>query len=459
MSGPMLRIRNAVHWRTGRDVEALCADGVIVAIGGVPIEPPAGAEATVIDAAGAVLAPGLVDVHVHLREPGGSARETIESGTRAAAAGGFTSVLCMPNTEPVLDTPEWIEWVLRRAETAGHCRVLPIAAVTQGQNGEQLTDMVALAHAGAAAFSDDGRPVMSAAVMRRALEYAAQTKLPVIVHEEDLTLRGDGHLNEGAVATRLGIAGIPNAAESVMVRRDCDLAELTRGRVHFAHLSCAPSLDALRDGKRRGLKVSGETCPHYWTLTDAAVVSDGRADTRAKMNPPLRTERDRRAVIDAIADGTIDCLATDHAPHRAADKDLPFEQAPFGIVGLETALAQTITHLVGPGHIERVRALELWTDAPRRVFGLPRVELAAGSPADLVLIRPDEEWTVNPETFHSQGRNTPFAGWRLKGAVFATVCAGRVTHAHPDLVALGVEPAGARSGAFAGQPSFADSGR
>jgi len=428
-------IKDARHWRTGARFELICAGGMIAAAGDDvaawrSAAPAGGFEIEALDARGALLAPGLVDVHVHLREPGQSGKETIATGTRAAAAGGFTSVMCMPNTDPVVDSPAGVEWVLNRARAAGHCRVHPIAAVTVGQLGEQLTEFMALRDAGVVALSDDGRPVMSACVMRRALEYAAHAALPIICHEEDLTLRGAGQMNEGPVATRLGIAGIPNAAESIMVRRDCDLAALTGGRVHFAHLSCAESLDALRDGKRRGLAVTGETCPHYWTLTDAAV---GEFDTNAKMNPPLRAECDRRAVIEAIIDGTLDCFATDHAPHRALEKDQPFDAAPFGIVGLETALALTITHLVEPGHITMTRALELWTEAPRRIFGMPPVELKAGFPADLTLIATDEEWTVDPNAFESKGRNTPFGGARLTGRVLVTICDGRVTHAGPAL--------------------------
>jgi dihydroorotase len=413
-------IRDARHWRTGRRVDVAFAGGVVLAA--APADP-----ARVIEARGAVIAPGLVDVHVHLREPGQSAKETIATGTRAAAAGGFTDVLCMPNTQPVLDTPAQVEWVLARARAAGHCRVHPIAAVTIGQAGETLAELEALAAAGAVAFSDDGRPIMSAALMRRALEYAPGRR-PIIAHEEDLTLRGDGHMNEGATATRLGITGIPAAAESVMVRRDVELAALTGGRVHIAHASCAESLDALRDAKRRGLAVSGETCPHYWMLTDEAV---GAFDTAAKMNPPLRSERDRAAVIEAIADGTVDCLATDHAPHTIEDKRQPFDHAPFGIVGLETALALTNTGLVRPGHVSLERAIELWTDAPRRLFGLPPVTLEPGTPADLVLVDADAPWTVDPDRFHSKGRNTPFAGRTLIGRVWLTACAGRITHEEP----------------------------
>jgi len=412
--------RDATHWRTGERLTLAVEDGVVV-----PAPRHPGAHARIVDARGAVIAPGLVDVHVHLREPGQSAKETIETGTRAAAAGGFTSIACMPNTDPVVDTAAWVEWVRRRGEAAGHCEVLPIAAVTVGQRGEQLAPLDALARAGAVAFSDDGRPIVSAAVMRHALEYARPTGLPIICHEEDPALKGDGVMHEGFTATRLGLRGIPGAAESVMCRRDADLAELTGGRVHFAHLSYSASFDALRDAKARGLAVTGETCPHYWVLTDEAVAD---YDTHAKMNPPLRSEGDRDACIAAIADGTVDCFATDHAPHTSDEKSRPFSEAPFGIVGLETALALTLTHLVGPGHVSLERAIELWTDAPRRVFGLPEVTLKPGSQADLVLFDPDAAWTVDPERFHTKGRNTPFAGWRLRGRVLVTMREGRVTH-------------------------------
>ena len=416
--GGTLLIRGARHWRTGARVELAVAGGRVV-------DRLASAPDRTLDAAGAVLAPGLVDVHVHLREPGQSSKETIATGTRAAAAGGFTDVLAMPNTQPVVDTVAWVEWVIARAREAGHCRVHPIAAVTVGQQGRQLPEALALARAGAAALSDDGRPVESAAVMRRALECARLAGLVVIAHEEDPALKGHGHMNEGPTATRLGLASIPNAAESVMVRRDVELAALTGGRVHVAHASCAESIDALRDAKRRGLPVTGETCPHYWLLTDEAV---GDYDTHAKMNPPLRSRNDVRAVIAGIADGTLDCLATDHAPHTAEDKRQPFERAPFGIVGLETAVALTIAGLVQPGHVTLARALELWTEAPRRMFGLPPVTLEPGTPADLVLIDPDAEWVVDPERFFTRGRNTPFAGRKVRGCVRLTVCEGRITH-------------------------------
>jgi dihydroorotase len=434
---PVTVIRNARHWKTGAPMDLAFERATI--LGGAP----AAAE-IVLDAKGAVLAPGLVDLHVHLREPGQGSRETIESGTLAAAAGGFTAVACMPNTEPVIDNIAWVEWVRSRARAVGRCRVHPIAAVTIGQKGERLTEALALKQAGAVALSDDGRPIESAAMMRHALDYARHAGLPIVCHEEDLSLRGDGHMNEGYTASRLGIRPIPAAAESVMVRRDVELAALTGGRVHFAHLSCAASFDGLRDAKRRDLAVTGETCPHYWMLTDEAVAERG---TQAKMNPPLRSERDRLATIEAIADGTIDCLTTDHAPHTEDDKRQPFEMAPFGIVGLETALALTLTGLVRPGHIPLARAIELWTEAPRRVFDLPKVSLEAGFPADLVLIDPDAEWTVDPTVFRSKGRCTPFSGLRVTGQVLATICAGEFTHLDPALV---VTHSGARPGADSG---------
>ena len=411
-------LRGVRHWRTGERIDLGIADGMIVDARGLHPE-------RVIDAAGAVVAPGLVDLHVHLREPGQTAKETIETGARAAAAGGFTAIACMPNTRPVLDTPEWIDWVRHRAAGAA-CRVHPMGAVTVGQEGKQLTEFLALKAAGAVALSDDGRPIMSAAVMRHALEYAKHAGLPIVCHEEDLTLKGDGAMNEGFTATRLGVRGIPSAAESVMVRRDVELAELTGGRVHFAHLSCAASFAALRDGKARGLAVTGETCPHYWMLTDEAV---GDHDTFAKMNPPLRSESDREATLAAIVDGTVDCFATDHAPHTMDEKRQTFDLAPFGIVGLETALGLTLTGLVEPGHLSLERAIELWTDAPRRVFRLPSVSLDPGSPADLVLIDPGLPWTVDASSFASKGRNTPFDGWSLTGRAIATFRAGRPTFA------------------------------
>ncbi len=423
-------IRNARDWRDGRPLSLAFESGRILSRQDAPH-----AE-VVVDAGGAFLAPGLVDVHVHLREPGQASKETIETGTRASAAGVFTSVACMPNTDPVVDSAAWVEWVRARARAVGSCRVHPIAAATIGQNGEQLCGYPTLAQAGAVAFSDDGRPIERAAMMRRALEYARPTGLPIIAHEEDRSLRADGHMNEGATATRLGIRGLPAVAESVMVRRDVELAQATGGRLHLAHLSCVASFDALRDARRRGLRVSGETCPHYWMLDERAVERYG---VNAKMNPPLRSESDRQATIEAIVDGTIDCLATDHAPHTDDDKRQPFEMSAFGIVGLETALALTLTGLVKPGHLDLARAIELWTVAPRRVLGLPEVNLEPGDPADLMLFDPEAEWTVDPEAFETKGRNTPFAGWTLSGTVLATFCDGELTHRGPALAIEGMD--------------------
>jgi dihydroorotase len=415
-------IRDARHWRTGASIDVAFAGGVL-------LERPPRDPAHVIDARGAVIAPGLVDVHVHLREPGQSAKETLATGTRAAAAGGFTDVLCMPNTDPVLDDEERVAWVVTRAKEVARCRVHPIAAVTVGQRGEALTEMMALRAAGAVALSDDGRPIASAGLMRRALEYARHADLVIIGHEEDLTLTAGGCMNEGEVATRLGLRGIPNASESVLVRRDVELAALTGGRLHVAHVSCAESVAAVRDAKARGLAVTAETCPHYFTLTDQAVAE---YDTHAKMNPPLRAEADRRAILEGVADGTIDCLATDHAPHTEEEKRQVFDRAPFGIVGLETALALTLTHLVRPGVIGLARAIELLSEAPRRIFGLPAMALEPGGAADLVLFDPDASWTVDRNRFFSKGRNTPFHGWTLNGKVLLTVCGGEITHQAPD---------------------------
>jgi dihydroorotase len=388
---------------------------------------PSGPHATV-DGSGLLLSPGLVDIHVHLREPGQEDKETIATGTRAAAAGGFTAVACMPNTVPPLDDASRVRWVVDRARETASCRVHPIGAVTVGQQGERLTELLELHQAGAVAVSDDGRPVMNAERFRRALEYARHAGFPVIVHEEDLELRGKGCMNEGFTSTRLGLAGIPNAAESVMVRRDVELAALTRGRLHVAHVSCAESIEAIRDAKARGLEVSAETAPHYFTLTDEAV---GDYDTNAKMNPPLRSAADRDAVIAAIREGVFDCLATDHAPHTPSEKAVEFDHAPMGIVGLETALGITLTHLVEPGHLTLERALELWTAGPRRVLKLPEVRVEPGHAADLVLVDLEAQWTVDAERFHSKGRNTPFGGWPLRGRAAVTICAGRLTHVDP----------------------------
>jgi len=404
-----------------RDEDLLVVDGVTTARGAAARTHAGAARAETCDLAGAVLAPGLVDAHVHLREPGQSDKETIATGLAAAVAGGFTSVACMPNTSPALDEPARLLWVMERAAHAGLARVHPVAAITPGLLGERLADLAALAEAGAVAFSDDGRPVMHAGLMRRALEYAKDLGLPVITHAEDLALRGDGVMNEGAVSARLGLPGIPAACEVVAVMRDLELAALTGARLHVAHVSAAGSVDALRAAKAKGVRASGETAPHYVALTDEAV---GEYDNNAKMNPPLRSASDREAVIRGLADGTINTIATDHAPHTPYEKQGEFAAAPFGVIGLETALGVVLQHLVAPGHLTLVQAVAALTTAPRALLGLPD-PLTIGNAADLTAFDPDARWVVDPASFRSKGRNTPFAGHTLTGRVLGTWVGGR----------------------------------
>jgi dihydroorotase len=378
-----------------------------------------------VDATGLVVAPGLVDVHVHFREPGQEHKETIATGARSAAAGGFTSVCCMPNTSPVNDSATVTRLILARAAEVGLVNVFPIGAITKGSAGEELAAIGGLAGAGCVAVSDDGQPVMNAQLMRRAMEYAAEVGIPVVDHCEDRNLAAGGVVNEGCCSARLGLRGMSRVAEEVHVARDCLLAELTGARVHIAHISTARSLDFVRDAKRRGARVTCEVTPHHFALTEAAV---GEFDTNAKMNPPLRTEGDREALLAGLADGTIDCVATDHAPHHADEKSLEFDRAPFGIVGLETSLALGVTHLVEPGVVSIAKLVDLMSTAPARLFALGRGTLAAGAPADIVCFDPSASVTVDPAGFAGKGRNTPFGGHALRGRVLATVCGGRITH-------------------------------
>ena len=401
--------------------DLLVIDGVTAARGPAAHRHAAAARAQVVDLAGAVLAPGLVDAHVHLREPGQSDKETIATGTAAAVAGGFTSVACMPNTRPSLDEPARVVWVLERARQTGLARVHPVAAITLGLAGERLTDLAALVEAGAVAFSDDGRPVTDSGLMRHALEYARDLDRPLITHAEDLALRGEGVMHEGEVAARLGLAGIPAACEVVAVQRDLELAALTGARLHVAHASAQGSVDALRAARARGVAATGETAPHYIALTDEAV---GDYDTNAKMNPPLRAAADREAMIVGLVDGTLTVLATDHAPHTPFEKQGDFAAAPFGVVGLETALGVALAHLVAPGRMSLLAMLAAFTVAPRALLGLPD-PLTVGNEADLVAFDPDVSWVVDPSRFRSKGRNTPFAGHTLQGRVLATWVAGR----------------------------------
>jgi len=376
----------------------------------------------VIDVRGAVVCPGLVDIHVHLREPGQEDKETIETGTRSAVRGGFTAVACMPNTDPPLDERPRIEYVLRRAEEAGLARVMPIAAVTKGQMGEQLTEIEDLVSAGAVAISDDGKPVRNAEIMRRALELTRDLGVPVIQHAEDPDLKGIGVMHEGWVSTRIGLKGIPAIAESVMVARDALLSELTGGRVHVAHVSAARSVEIIRKAKARGIRMTGETTPHYLVLTDEAVAG---YNPNTKMNPPLRSASDRDALIEGIVDGTIDCLATDHAPHTEIEKDNDFDSAPFGIVGLETALGIYLSALVDAGHLTLPELIARMTVKPYEVLGLRHGTLAPGADADVTVFDPSKRWTVRASEFASKGRNTPFEGWELPGRVLLTVVGGR----------------------------------
>ena len=383
--------------------------------------------ADVIDVpASCVVVPGLIDMHVHLREPGQEHKETVATGTAAAIAGGFTAVACMPNTDPINDQASVTQLILTRAKAAGLARVYPIGAVSIGSKGEQLTEIGDLRAAGCVAISDDGRPVATALLMRRALEYAGMFGMPVIEHAEDPTLKGDGVAHEGAVSGMLGLAGIPGAAEAIMVERDVSLAELTGGRVHIAHMSARQSLRAVRAGKERGIAVTCEVAPHHFTLTDQALTSHGGYDTNFKMNPPLREEADRAAMIEGLRDGSIDAIATDHAPHHADEKALEFDRAPFGIVGLETAVPICFDRLVHAGVISLPRLIELLSVNPARLLGIPGGSLAEGSVADITILAPDQTVTIHAASLRSKSKNTPFDGWTLRGAVAATIVGGRI---------------------------------
>lgn len=375
----------------------------------------------VYDGSGCIVTPGLVDVHAHFREPGFEYKETIETGSRSAVSGGFTAVCVMANTDPVNDHPGVTLDIIRKAEDIGLCRVFPIGAVSIGLKGETLTEMGSLAKAGCIGFSDDGYPVKTSRLLRRALEYSAIFNCSVIDHCEDRDLSDGGVMNEGWVATELGLRGIPNASEEVIVARDLEVLKTTNGRLHVAHLSTAGGVRLVREAKRRHLRVTAETCPHYFALTDEAVRCH-HAD--AKMNPPLRSEEDRLAIIEGLRDGTIDMIATDHAPHAPFEKEREFDQAPFGIIGLETALSLGLV-LVREGVLDLGTLLYLMSIRPAKVFDLPRGEITPGGLADLVVFEPDGLVEAGVPNFHSRSRNSPFRGQKLPGRIKMTFVGGR----------------------------------
>ena len=380
---------------------------------------------------GFVIVPGLIDMHVHLREPGQEHKETVATGTAAAVAGGFTAVACMPNTSPVNDNAGVTQFVLRKAAESNLARVYPIGAVTRGSQGEQLADLAELHAAGCVAVTDDGHPVRTALIMRRALEYTSMLKMPVIDHCEDPSLKGDGVAHEGFHAAVLGLRGIPGAAEEIMVARDVTLAGLTGGHVHIAHMSARGSLLAVRHGKDRGFTVTCEVAPHHFTLTDEALHRPLQYDTNTKMNPPLREAEDVEAMLGGLADGSIDAIATDHAPHHADEKRVEFDRAPFGIVGLETCVPLCLDRLVHTGRIPLRRLVELLSVNPARILGRPGGTLAAGSVADVTILAPEARLTVAAARLRSKSKNTPYDGWELRGAAAATIVGGRTVFTNP----------------------------
>lgn len=419
MTDILIRNGRIIDPAAGRD-----ETGDILIRGGKITEAAPAKDASLIDAKGLVVCPGLVDLHCHLREPGDEDKETIASGARAAARGGYTTVCCMPNTNPPLDTAGAIEYVIEKAAQADTIRVLPIGCISQGRQGKGITEMAELQRAGAVALSDDGLPALTSELMQMALEYAGGLNLPLMEHCEDLTLTRGAQMNEGILATRLGLKGWPAAAEEAILARDAALAALTGGKLHICHVSTLGSLDIIRRAKDRGVKITAEVTPHHLTLTEEAVLG---YETNSKVNPPLRTRRDVDAMIEGLIDGTIDAIATDHAPHTPAEKICEFDLAPFGVIGLETALGSLLA-LVHSGVLPLSTLISKLTVEPARIIGRDFGTLAKGAAADVTIIDPDFEWTVNPEEFASKGRNTPLAGKTLKGKVMATIAGGRIVH-------------------------------
>jgi dihydroorotase len=399
--------------------DVLLVDGTIASVG-PGLDAPEDAE--VVDCAGLLVVPGLIDVHVHLREPGEEHKETIATGARAAAAGGFTAICAMPNTDPAIDDPAAVGFVLAEGRRAQAARVYPVGCISVGRSGERLAPVGEMVAAGAVAITDDGSPIMNSGLMRLALEYAQTFGIPVADHPEDLGLSAAGHMNEGLIATRLGLGGKPNAAEDIHIIRDILLAELTGGHIHLQHVSTRYGVESIRQAKARGVHVTAEASPHHLVLTEEAV--EGYR-TEAKMNPPLRTSEDVSAVRAGLADGTLDMIATDHAPHHYDEKEAAFDDAPDGIVGLETAVGILLTNVVGEGVIDVPTLIERMSCQPARAFGLPGGTLTEGSPADVTVIDPTLEWTVDRTVFESKSRNTPFDGVVLTGAPRRTIVEGR----------------------------------
>jgi dihydroorotase len=385
------------------------------------VRPAPGAE--VFDASGLIVAPGFIDLHAHLREPGQESSETVETGTKAAARGGFTAVCCMPNTKPVNDNASVTRFILDRAKATGCVRVWPIGAASLESKGEAISEIAGMKEAGIVAVSDDGKPIATAKLARQVMDYCQSLDLPVIEHAEDVSLAAGAVMREGVASTRLGLRGMPAAAEAVCAARDVQLAELTGARLHIAHLSTKASLEQVRWAKSRGLHVTCEVTPHHFTLID----EDVTYDSRFKMNPPLAAREDRAALLEGLADGTVDAIATDHAPHEPALKDVEFDRAPFGVLGFETALALALEQLVHAGRISLMRMVELFTTGPARVLGIER-KIWSGQPADLTIFSFDKPWTYSVEESPSKSRNSPFDGRKFKGGAMATIVAGRIVH-------------------------------
>ena len=423
MPGLLVRGGRLIDPVAGRDgvLDLLLRDGVVAEVG----KGLRASGAKVLDASGQLVLPGFIDLHAHLREPGREHAETIATGLRAAAAGGFTAVCAMPNTDPVNDNRAIAEFLVSKARGEAGTRLYPVGAITKGQRGEELAEFGELRVAGAVAVSDDGRWLVNGALLRRAFEHASLFAMPVVQHAEDPTLSGGAPMHEGAVSTRLGLEGQPAIAEAAAVARDLLVAELSRGRLHVAHISTARALALVREAKTRGLAVTCEVTPHHLTLTDEEVSRSGFS-THAKVNPPLREAADVEALIAGLADGAVDAVATDHAPHHEDEKAVDFNSAPFGVIGLETAAAIVHDRLVAKGRLSLARFAEVFSAGPAKAFGLPGGTLSPGSPADVTVFDPQRRWTVESTGFLSLSRNTPFSGWELTGAPAATIVAGAI---------------------------------